>query len=213
MYKAIIFDLDGTLLNTLDDLKNSVNYALNKHNLKERTLKEIRSFVGNGVKLLVQRAIGKELPEEQFNEIFNDFKTHYEVHKMDVTSPYEGIYELLKELKNRNYKLAIVSNKYDQGVKEICKNFFFEFIEVAIGESSTVRPKPAPDAMYEALKQLNVSKDEALFVGDSDVDLETGRNANIKTISVSWGFKDKEFLESINADIIIDNPNELLNYL
>lgn len=213
MIRAIIFDLDGTLLNTLDGLKDSVNFALDKFSYQEKTLAEIRSFVGNGVAKLVERAIpeGKENPN--FDKCLKIFKENYSQTMQNKTYSYSNIIELLKILKNKNIRTAVVSNKYDKAVKELCTQYFNDLIDIAIGESENCKPKPSTDGIDKAIKELNVKKDEILYVGDSEVDIFTARNANIKLIAVSWGFRDVSYLKENGANTIIDEPLELLTYL
>lgn len=209
-YEAVIFDLDGTLLNTLEDLTNAVNYGLTSQGLPERTMDEVRQFVGNGVELLMVRAVpdGKDNPK--FADAFAAFKTYYGEHCLDCTKPYEDIMNLLAELKTRGIRMAIVSNKIDSAVKELAKQFFADYVDVAIGERNGVKRKPAPDTLYTALEELQIPRDKALYVGDSEVDIETAANAGIPCVSVAWGFKGTEFLQEHGATDIIEKPIELL---
>lgn len=208
-YNTYIFDLDGTLLNTLDDLAASTNYALRYHGLPERTTEEVRLFVGNGVRKLMERAIPKDTEREMFEEIFSTFQHHYLEHSLDTTKPYPGILEMLDELKRRGKHLAVVSNKFYAATKELC-NHFFNQIEVAIGEKSNIKKKPAPDTVFEALRQLGVSPENAVYIGDSDVDVMTAKNCGMPCISVLWGFRNKEFLLQHGATTFIETPAELL---
>lgn len=210
-YETYIFDLDGTLLNTLDDLMLSVNYALEKHGMPQHSRDEIRQFVGNGVKVLMIRAIPGGVQNPQFEETFADFRQHYLEHSLDHTSPYEGIPELLSELKKQGKRLAVVSNKFYAATQELCRHFFPDTIEVAIGEHEAegIRKKPASDTVMEALKQLGVEKDGAVYVGDSDVDVMTARNSGLPCISVLWGFRDKDFLIKNGATTFVDAPSDL----
>ncbi len=209
--KAIIFDLDGTLLNTLGDLTNAVNVALAAHNLPARTMEEVRQFVGNGVRNLMIKAVpqGEEHPE--FEQIMTDFRAHYELHCQDETKPYDGILELLEQLKKSGYKMAIVSNKIDSAVKVLAEDYFKGYFDSAIGEMEGVEKKPAPDMVFKALNELGVSKEEAIFVGDSDVDVMTAMNAEVECISVTWGFRDRNVLMRHGASIFINKPIELLD--
>lgn len=210
-YETYIFDLDGTLLNTLDDLMLSVNYALEKHGMPQHSRDEIRQFVGNGVKVLMIRAIPGGVQNPQFEETFADFRQHYLEHSLDHTSPYEGIPELLSELKKQGKRLAVVSNKFYAATQELCRHFFPDTIEVAIGEHEAegIRKKPASDTVMEVLKQLGVEKDGAVYVGDSDVDVMTARNSGLPCISVLWGFRDKDFLIKNGATTFVDAPSDL----
>ena len=211
-YDTYIFDLDGTLLNTLDDLASAVNFALRSYGMPEHTRDDIRRFVGNGVRLLMIRAVPAGEQNPQFEEVFNTFRQYYMQHSLDTTRPYDGIQEVLLTLRQRGCRLAVVSNKFDAATKELCKHFFPNTIEVAVGEHEAegIRKKPAPDTVIEALSQLGVSVDNAVYVGDSDVDLQTARNAGLPCISVLWGFRDKDFLLAHGATTFITSPQELL---
>ena len=210
-FETYIFDLDGTLLSTLDDLVASTNYALRWAGMPERTVEEVRMFVGNGVKLLMERAIPNGINNPKFEETYGKFREHYMEHNLDTTCPYEGIPELLCELKRRGKKLAIVSNKFYAATQELAKHFFPDTIEVAIGERDSIRKKPAPDTVLEALKQLGASKDNAVYIGDSDVDIMTAKNCGLPCISVLWGFRDKDYLIEHGGTIFVDKPSEILS--
>lgn len=210
-YKAIIFDLDGTLTDTLYDLMLSTNHALKSMGWPERTLEEVRQFVGNGVRRLMEQAVPADTEEEEFEECFLNFQKHYVEHCQDHTGLYDGIGELLVELKSRGYKLAIVSNKLQAGVDELYQAFFKDTIEVAIGERPDVRRKPMPDMVNLALKELGVTPEEAIYVGDSEVDMATARNAGLPCISVLWGFRDQDFLREIGAFHMVSKPADILN--
>ena len=194
MKKIVAIDLDGTLLDTLQDLANAVNYALEQQGMPKRTLEEVRQFVGNGVRLLIIRAVPDGESNPLFEETFALFKEYYGKHCNDNTKPYAGVVELIETLKEKGYAVAIVSNKIDFAVKELNDLYFKGIVPVAIGEKEGIRRKPAPDTVYEALKELGKTKEEAVYVGDSDVDLETAKNSGMPCISVLWGFRDKEFL-------------------
>lgn len=215
MIDTIIFDLDGTLLNTLVDLTDSVNYALTQFHCPSRTLEEVRSFVGNGVAKLMERAIPEGLHNPDYEAAFSVFKEYYEAHCNDKTRPYEGIVEVLDKLSEQGYKIAIVSNKFDTAVKELNHIYFGERIRVAIGESATVRKKPAPDTVYQALAELSAEAANAIYVGDSDVDLATAHNVPMSCISVTWGFRTPTQLLEAGAEptLMIDSPEKLLPLL
>ncbi len=215
MIDTIIFDLDGTLLNTLEDLTDSVNYALTQFHCPSRTLEEVRSFVGNGVAKLMERAIPEGLHNPDYEAAFSVFKEYYEMHCNDKTRPYEGIIEVLDKLSEQGYKIAIVSNKFDTAVKELNHIYFGERIRVAIGESATVRKKPAPDTVYQALAELSAEAANAIYVGDSDVDLATAHNVPMSCISVTWGFRTQAQLLEAGAEpsLMIDSPEKLLPLL
>lgn len=208
--ETYVFDLDGTLLDTLDDLTDAVNHALLACGLKECTREEVRGFVGNGIKTLIKRAVGEDHAARQ-EEALEAFKAYYGAHCLDKTKPYAGVKETLQTLLKHGKKIAVVSNKADFAVKKLCKEIFPE-IEVAIGEneSAGVRKKPAPDSVLSALAALGAKKETAVYIGDSEVDIETAKNAGLPCISVSWGFKDRAFLLSHGATTIIDTPQELL---
>lgn len=211
-YDTYIFDLDGTLLDTLDDLMAAVNYALRQYGMPVHSRDEIRRFVGNGVRLLMVRAVPDGDRNPQFEQVFRTFREYYMEHSLDTTRPYDGIPELLTELKARGCRMAVVSNKFYAATQELCRHFFPDTIEVAIGEheSEGIRKKPAPDTVYEALRQLGVERTNAVYVGDSDVDLQTARNAGLPCISVLWGFRDRDFLEANGATTFVAAPEEIL---
>ena len=209
-FDTYIFDLDGTLLSTLEDLATSTNYALRWAGMPERTVEEIRMFVGNGVKLLMERAIPDGVKNPKFEETYAKFREHYMEHNLDTTSPYKGIPELLRELKRRGKNLAIVSNKFYAATQDLARHFFPDTIEVAIGERENICKKPAPDTVVEALRQLGVSKEGAVYIGDSDVDVMTAKNCGLPCISVLWGFRDKDFLTAHGATMFVEKPEEIL---
>ena len=211
-YQTYIFDLDGTLLDTLGDLATSVNYALRAHGMPEHTLEDIRCFVGNGVRLLMERSVPDGAANPLFEETFALFRHHYMEHSLDTTRPYEGIPEALAVLKARGCRLAVVSNKFMTATQELIHHFFPDTIEVAIGEHEAegIRKKPAPDTVNEAFRQLGVGKECSVYVGDSDVDIQTARNSGIPCISVLWGFRDRDFLIQHGAETFISTPSELI---
>ena len=211
-YQTYIFDLDGTLLDTLGDLAASVNYALRTHGMPEHSIDDVRRFVGNGVRKLMERAIPDGADNPRFDETFATFRQYYMAHSLDTTRPYEGIPETLATLKARGCHLAVVSNKMMAATQALCHHFFPDTIEVAIGEDEAagIRRKPAPDTVFAALKTLGVGKEDAAYVGDSDVDIQTARNAGLPCISVLWGFRDRDFLISHGAQTFITHPAELL---
>ena len=212
-YNTVIFDLDGTLLNTLEDLADSVNFALESFNYPTRTYQEIRSFIGNGVKDLLTKSVPTGTDEEAILKCLQVFKDHYKTNMQNKTAPYDGIIDLLEELNSKNVKLGIVSNKYDSGVKNLNKYYFKNLIPVAIGEREGVRKKPAPDTVLAAMEELNSTKEKCLYVGDSPSDMITAQNANMKGVGVTWGFRDEDLLRESGADFIIKSPKELLEIL
>lgn len=209
-FETYVFDLDGTLLETLKDLAASTNYALQTHNMPEHSIEDVRMFVGNGVKKLMERAIPNGIENPQFEDVYATFRQHYLEHNLDTTKPYEGIPELLAELKARGKKLAIVSNKFYAATQELARHFFPDTIEVAIGERENIKKKPAPDTVIEALRQLGASKETAVYIGDSDVDIMTAKNCDMPCVSVLWGFRDKEFLMEHGATFFVEKPCQLL---
>ena len=212
MYNTYIFDLDGTLLDTITDLAASCNYALRTHGMPEHSVDDVRRFVGNGVRKLMERAIPNGVENPDFEATFATFREHYMHHSLDTTQPYPGIPETLAELKARGCRLAVVSNKMMAATVELCRHFFPDTIEVAIGEHEVegIRKKPAPDTVFAALRELGVEKDRAVYVGDSDVDVQTAANSGLPCISVLWGFRDRDFLTQHGAKTFVSAPSELL---
>lgn len=211
MYKTYIFDLDGTLLDTLDDLTTSVNYALRMAGLPEKSLDEVRAFVGNGVRKLMVRSVPGGDQHVGFEKILSLFREYYSQHDKDKTRPYPGIIEMLKTLKSRGARIAVVSNKFNTATQSLCKYYFGELVEVAVGEHDGVKKKPAPDIVNEALGLLGVDREDAVYVGDSDVDIMTARNSGLPCISVLWGFRNRSFLENSGARIFVNTPEELIS--
>lgn len=209
-YKAYIFDLDGTLLDTLDDLTNSVNAALRAHDMKEHSRDEVCSFVGNGVRKLIERAIPNGDKNPLFEQVFRTFREYYLEHGRDHTHPYPEIMEMLTELKRRRKLIAVVSNKFHPATKALCDAYFGNLIDVAIGESERIKKKPAPDSVLEAMHQLGTSAEDSVYIGDSDVDILTARNSGLPCISVLWGFRKKDFLLAHGATCLIASPLEIL---
>ena len=208
-YKTYIFDLDGTLLSTLADLAASTNYALRTHHMPERSIDEVRRFVGNGVKKLMERAIPDGLNNPLFEETFATSRQHYMQHNLDTTQPYPGIMQLLEQLKAEGKNIAVVSNKFYAATRELCRHFFGDLVPVAIGEREDIRKKPAPDTVIEALRELGVDKEGAVYIGDSDVDIMTAKNSGMPCVSVLWGFRDKEFLLEHGATTLISQPEDM----
>lgn len=212
-YNTVIFDLDGTLLDTLDDLADATNYALRSMGMPERTIEEVRFFVGNGVRRLMELAVPDGFDNPKFEETFAKFKEYYGVHCNDKTKAYEGVVDLLRELKEEGYALAIVSNKLDSAVKELSEIYFEGIVKVAIGEKEGVAKKPAPDTVYKALEELGMPTEGAVYVGDSDVDVMTAKNAGLPCISVLWGFRDKEFLIEHGAAQFAETAEDVKKFL
>lgn len=213
MFNTIIFDLDGTLLDTLEDLADSVNATLAEFGFLQRSLEEVRAFVGNGAKLLIEQALPSGHSKEEFRDSYEYFKSHYFLNMQNKTRLYEGIKEMLDKMKERRYKMAVVSNKPDWAVKELCKHYFSDYLEVAIGDRDDVPKKPSPVSLMEAMRALSSKSEESLYVGDSEVDIQTARNAGISCVAVSWGFRPKELLENEKPQFIIDKPNEIFQFI
>ena len=210
-YKAIIFDLDGTLTDTLEDLFLSTNFALRSCGLPERSLEEVRRFVGNGVRKLIERSVPADTEPRLLERCFEAFRSHYVIHCQDHTCLYPGIASLLTSLHARGYRMAVVSNKLQEGVNELAQTFFNGVIDVAIGEQPGIPRKPAPDMALAALKQLGVKAWEAVYIGDSDVDLQTAANAGLPCISVLWGFRNRDFLIAQGATVLAESPQDILS--
>lgn len=206
-----IFDLDGTLLDTLDDLTDSMNYILGMHNFPLRTRDEVRNFVGNGVRKLVERAVPPEYKadEEFIDKFYDDFSLYYNSHSDIKTSPYPGTLDMLDKLIHSDFDIAIVSNKIDSAVKSLSAKFFGERIKSAIGEKPSIRHKPEPDMVFMAMEEMGADKENSIYIGDSEVDIQTAKNAGIPCISVLWGFKDRKFLEDSGATVIVESMEEL----
>lgn len=215
MKKIVIFDLDGTLLNTLDDLSDSTNYALSKFGYPTRTIEEVRQFVGNGVAKLIERAIPDGKNNSNFEKCLSIFKENYAQNMYNKTAPYNGIIEMLSNLKSKGIKIAVVSNKFDLAVKELCKIYFDKYIDFAAGENEAlgINKKPAPDTVISVLTEFNFAPEDAVYVGDSDVDIMTAKNSHMPCISVTWGFRDEKFLLENGATILINAPSEIYNHL
>ena len=212
-YQTAVFDLDGTLLDTLEDLYLATNAALERHSLPRRSRDEVRLFVGNGVEMLIRRAVPAGTDEETILAVLADFKTAYAAICEDHTRPYDGILDMLTALRERGIRVAVVSNKFDAATKKLCEKYFGDLVEVAIGERAGVRKKPAPDTVYEALKELGVTADHAVYIGDSDVDIRTAENCGMPCISVTWGLRDKDFLIENGAKTLVDSPETLLGVI
>lgn len=210
MKKAVIFDLDGTLLDTLGDLASSVNFALRECGYPERTVDEVRSFIGNGVIMLMRRSVPKGTNEADEKACFEKFRAYYLEHMEDTTAPYDGVNELIEKLSARGIKTAVVSNKLDAGVKGLCEKYF-PGLTCAFGVNNESERKPAPANVFKALSKLKVEKSEALYVGDSEVDVQTAQNAGLEMAGVTWGYRSRETLVSSGANHIVEKPEKLLD--
>ena len=211
-YQAVIFDLDGTLLNTLDDLKNATNYALIACGFPARTTEEMRHFVGRGIRYMLSCAVPDGEKNPRFEEVFDTFRPYYEAHCMDLTAPYPGISELLARLKAAGCKTAVVTNKIQSAADELIHDLFPD-IPLVIGDSPAVKRKPAPDGVWLALEKLGVTRENAAYAGDSDIDFATAGNAGLPCLSVLWGFRSREELLSCGANTFFETPKELGDYL
>lgn len=212
-YDAVVFDLDGTLLDTLDDLTASANAAAAFCGVPAHTRDEIRSYVGNGIRKLIERMLPEERRDELFDMAYTRFREHYADHCMDATEPYPGIISLLDWLKKSGYRTAIVSNKADFAVKKLHQVYFHDLIDLAAGEQEGIQKKPEPDMVYHILEQLQIPADRALYVGDSDVDIRTAANAGMDAVIVTWGFREKDFLQRQGARVLADNVTQLRQFI
>ena len=212
-FSAAIFDLDGTLIDTLEDLKNSVNHALRQFGFPERTYEEIKSFVGNGVAKLVYRSAPADASEETKAKLLTLFKEHYIEHSMVFTAPYEGIEEMLIELKNAGVKTAVVTNKMQDAALDIIESFFGNLIDVVIGQVDNLPQKPEPDGVWLAIGKLGENRENAVYIGDSDVDCLTAKNSALPIIGCVWGFRGRAVLEECGADYIADTPSDVVKII
>ena len=212
-YDTVIFDLDGTLLNTLEDLADAVNFVMRANRYPERTIEDVRHFVGNGIRRLMEQAVPKHVIGEEFERVFEEFKNYYTEHCQIKTCAYEGIMSLLSCLYEKRYAMAIVSNKNHAAVCELNDIYFKEYINVAIGQKDGIRKKPAPDTVIQALKELGKDKEKAIYVGDSEVDFATAKNSGMDCALVTWGFRTVEELAEFSPTAFIDKPEELLGVL
>lgn len=211
MIKAAIFDLDGTLLNTLEDVVNACNYALKKCNFKTHSIEEYKVFVGDGRSKLIERIVPDEYKgnDEVKNNVLRLFDEYYSEHMLDMTKPYEGICEMLKSLKEKGVKLAVVSNKPDEFVGGIVKKYFGDTFEIVHGQRTNYPVKPDPTTVYEVIEYFGIKLNESIYVGDSNVDIYTAKNAKVKSIGVAWGFRGEEELREAGADYIVYDSNEI----
>lgn len=206
---TVIFDLDGTLLDTLWDLTDATNYALKECGYPERSYDEIRRFVGNGVEMLIRRAVPQDTSEDRIQEVLAIFKIFYMHNSKNSTKPYDGIIELLESLKKKGFKIGVVSNKFDKAVKKLCNDYFFGLIDIATGESCNVPKKPSPIGVLKTIEELGANPDKSVMIGDSETDIQTAKNAGIVSIGVLWGFRDEKTLVEAGADELVDSPERL----
>lgn len=213
MIKTVIFDMDGTLLDTLDDMMDSVNVTMDYVGCPRRTREEVRAFVGNGAAKLIERCMPNGAADAKFNEALEFYRTYYNDHAQIKTAPYAGIRSLLRHLREQGSKLAVVSNKSDEAVQQLTEYYFSGLFDAVVGNRPDCRVKPAPDTVVLALEQMGVTADGAVYVGDSEVDIATGKNAGMPCVSVTWGFRTREFLVQQGAEKLADSINELENLL
>lgn len=211
--KLAIFDLDGTTLDTLQDLADAVNHALRAQGLPEHTADEVRSYIGNGIRNLIDRSVPADTPEEVTALVFAAFKSYYAMHCKDKTCPYPGVMQMLERLKKAGMKIAILSNKADFAVQELCAQYFPGMIDYAAGEKAGVPKKPSPESVYALLKTMGCRAEEAVYIGDSEVDVLTAENAGMKSLIVDWGFRSREQLVQAGAKNIFSTTEELTEAL
>ncbi len=212
-FDTVIFDLDGTILDTLGDLRDSVNFALENNGLLCRNTDEIRSFVGNGIRLLIERAVPQNTEKEIVDKCFEDFKVHYKNNSANSTKPYDGVVDVLNQLKSKGIKLSVVSNKADFAVQMLVEKYFSGIFDFAVGEKEGIRRKPFPDSVFTAMEYLGADKNTTVYVGDSEVDVETAFNSKIPCVAVTWGFRDKLVLESLNPEYIVEVPEQIIKII
>lgn len=213
MKHAVIFDLDGTLLNTLGDLRAATNHALEVRGLPPHSMEEIRQFIGNGIRLLICRAMPEGTPEAEIDAALDDFKAYYAVHIHDRTVPYDGIPQLLTALRKRGIQVAVLSNKIDSASQELIEYFFPGKTDVVFGEHVGVPRKPDPTSCRMVMQQLGVQPEQVLYVGDSGTDMQTAKNAGLYAVGVTWGFRSKEVLLKYGADVLVHRPEQILQIL
>ena len=211
--KTIVFDMDGTVLNTLDDLTASMNYVMEKFGFPIHPAEKYRSAFGNGIRYALEMTVPHGTPADVIDGMIPVFKSHYDAHCLDNTRPYDGIIPLMRQLKECGYKMAIASNKIDSAVAELCERFFSDIVDVAIGEKTGVKRKPAPDMIFCALDELGASAGDAVYIGDSEVDLKTAQNSSLPCILVLWGFRDRDFLKDIGGETFAESPRDILDIL
>lgn len=211
-YRYAIFDLDGTLLNTADDLADSVNFALQESGFPERSLDEIKRFIGNGVERLVRLSLGKNTSEDQFQAVFSAFRAHYAQNMNNKTGPYPGIVDLLRALTEKGVGISVASNKYQKGVEQLCGIYFQNLYTLALGEREGIARKPDPSIVFAALRAMHAKKEQTLYIGDSEVDGETAKNAGVDFLGVSWGLRKKKILTDGGAIGVADAAAEILRY-
>ena len=212
-YKAVLFDMDGTVLDTLGDLAAAVNHTLREFSMPERSIAEIAAALSNGAAYLIAHTVPDGTPKELTDKVLAAYALYYDAHCDILTGPYDGIVPLMEKLRDKGVKLAVISNKQDTAVKPLAEKYFPGLLEIAVGESAEVRRKPNPDAVLAALRHIGVEREDAIYVGDTEVDLQTARNAGMECASVDWGFRTREQLVEIGAEHIFNTVQELEEYL
>ena len=212
-YTTIVFDCDGTLLDTLTDLRNAVNYVLRAHDLPERSVPEVKAALGNGVAHLMRQSLPDSISEAEFNTYLDEFKAYYGEHLQDYTAPYSGMLDVLDTLRAKGYKLAIVSNKIQEGITPLNKEYFGDRLPVAIGERPGLQRKPAPDMVLQALKELGSTQDESIYIGDSEVDVATAKNSGLLCIGVTWGFRDEQLHKDLGVKYIARKAEDIVTII
>ena len=213
MYKLAIFDLDGTLLDTLGDLHSSVNFALKAFSFPERTIDEVRSFIGNGVVKLMERSTPDRIDEDTQKSCLNVFRKHYLEHMSDTTAPYANVIDLLSAVRAKGIKTAVVSNKLHPAVEDLCESYFPGLIDKAVGVSVETERKPSPVNVIRTAEYFGVKTQECIYIGDSEVDVQTAHNADLECIGITWGFRDKDCLVAHGCDFIADTADEVYNLI
>ena len=208
-YKAVLFDMDGTVLDTLGDLAAAVNHTLREFSMPERSIAEVAAALSNGAAYLIAHTVPDGTPKELTDKVLAAYALYYDAHCDILTGPYDGIVPLMEKLRDKGVKLAVISNKQDTAVKPLAEKYFPGLLEIAVGESAEVRRKPNPDAVLAALRHIGVEREDAIYVGDTEVDLQTARNAGMECASVDWGFRTREQLVEIGAEHIFDTVQEL----
>ena len=212
-YTTIVFDCDGTLLDTLTDLRNAVNYVLRAHDLPERSVPEVKAALGNGVAHLMRQSLPDSISEAEFNTYLDEFKAYYGEHLQDYTAPYPGMLDVLDTLRAKGYKLAIVSNKIQEGITPLNKEYFGDRLPVAIGERPGLQRKPAPDMILQALKELGSTQDESIYIGDSEVDVATAKNSGLLCIGITWGFRDEQLQKELGVKHIARKAEDIVTII
>ena len=212
-YTTIVFDCDGTLLDTLTDLRNAVNYVLCAHDLPERSVPEVKAALGNGVAHLMRQSLPDSISEAEFNTYLDEFKAYYGEHLQDYTAPYPGMLDVLDTLRAKGYKLAIVSNKIQEGITPLNKEYFGNRLPVAIGERPGLQRKPTPDMVLQALKELGSTQDESIYIGDSEVDVATAKNSGLLCIGVTWGFRDEQLHKDLGVKYIARKAEDIVTII